>query len=96
MLPLQETVFRKGTPVLLTCEMKAPSQSKVYWMLRQNLDQECLVPTLNSDTSSPDGLRSCKTKAFANLTKVSLDRNFTLFRIDLKVGYYVVIIRHAL
>ena len=78
-------VVHKGSEVQFTCEVKAPSDSIVYWSLRKNLDEECKVPTLNSTASSDDGLHSCPGKAVGNLTKVSLDETFSLFRIDLMV-----------
>ena len=79
------SVFDQGSPVLLTCEMKAPLDSIVYWSQTQEPNQECIVPTLNSNTSTPINIQACNTTAVVNQTVDLIDDAFSIFHLELKV-----------
>lgn len=78
----------KGSTIMLTCEMKAPSDSVIYWSLKLDLNRECKIPTLNSNVSLHPallGLKICNTSAVSKLVREYIDDEFSLFHLELEV-----------
>lgn len=90
-LPPGQTNFKEGCPALLTCELKAPSDSVVYWTQKQGLKQECQIPTVNM-TSSTNDARLCNTTAVVKNRRKSIDDTFSLFHVELEVSDYRLIL----
>lgn len=71
--------------MLLMCEMKAPSDSIVYWSQKKGPNQECKISTQNANMSSLAVTRSCNISAVVCHTTDPIDDTFSLFHLELKV-----------
>ena len=85
-LPPESIDLKKGNSSLLTCEMKAPSDSEVYWTLEQVQNEECQIATLNE--TSPNDTASiplCNTTAAVSKSVKEVDKNYSIFHLELQV-----------
>ena len=87
-LPLESIDLKRGNSLLLTCEMKAPSDSMVYWTKKLVQNEECQIPTLNdasAELNDTDSILLCNTTAIVSKTVEEVDNNYTIFRLELQV-----------
>ena len=86
-LPLEKVEFKKGSSdqLLMTCEMKAPSDAVVYWTQKQSHvhEEECQIPTLNESTITP--ALCSTTSAVVNKSVKEIDNNYSMFHLELQV-----------
>ena len=78
-LPPKMSIFKEGSNANLSCEMKAPSDSVIYWTLKRENAQECLVlgsDTLDFSLSSSLNIPSCNTTAVVDKAKNLIDDTF--------------------
>lgn len=75
----------KGSSSQLICEMKAPSDSVVYWTRaqKQDTEQECLIPIL--DVLSTNDTAVCNTTAVVKKTREMIDDTYSIFHLELQV-----------
>ena len=82
-LPLEKVEFKKGSTEVLICEMKAPSDSVVYWTQKQVHKEECQIPTLN-ETAIATALCNT-TSAVVNMSVKEIDNIYSMFHLELQV-----------
>ena len=82
-LPVEKVEFKKGTTEVLFCEMKAPSDSVVYWTQKQLHKEECLIPTLNESVIATALCNT--TSAVVNMSVKEIDNNYSMFHLELQV-----------
>ena len=85
-LPLgEEIILDKGSSSQLTCEMKAPSDSLVYWThKKQDMSQACLIPGTSNGPPS-DNATVCNTTAVVKETREAIDGTYSIFHLELQV-----------
>lgn len=91
-LPPKLNFFDKGSPALLTCEMKAPYDSVIYWTLTQERSRECMIPMQDFNASALPNIQACNQIAYATLTQDMIDDTYALFRLELKVRDYILVL----
>ena len=88
-LPLESIDLERGNSSLLTCEMKAPSDSMVYWTKKLIQNEECQIPTLNDASpkmfNDTDSMLLCNTTAVVSKTVKEVDNNYSIFHLELQV-----------
>ena len=84
-LPPEKIEFNKSSSSLLTCEMKAPSDSVVYWTQKQVEMEECQIPNLNKATPNDTSIALCDTIAVVNNTVIEIDKEYSIFHSELQV-----------
>lgn len=79
--------------MLLICEMKAPSDSIVYWSLTQERTKECMIPMLDFNASALPNIQACNnTTAYTSQTKDLIDDTYSLIHLELKVRDYILVL----
>lgn len=84
-LPEETTNFTEGASSLLTCEMKAPSDSVVYWTKKQAQKGTCQISFQNEHSSSDAAVKLCSTTAVVNKTVEEIDAVYSIFHLELQV-----------
>ena len=90
-LPPKSVGIKEGSSLLLTCEMKAPSDSEVYWTRWKQVQniEECLIPTMNEASPAPgndtNSILLCNTTAAVGKTVKKMDKNYSIFHLELQV-----------
>ena len=82
---MEKAEFKKGSTEVLICEMKAPSDSVVYWTQKQLHKEECQMPTQNG---SAIAAALCNTtSAVVNMSVKEIDNNYSMFHLELQVRH---------
>ena len=89
-LPPESIDLKKSNSSLLTCEMKAPSDSEVYWTQKQVQNiEECQISTMNEASPAPGNDTSsiplCNTTAAVSKTVKEVDKDYSIFHLELQV-----------
>ena len=86
-LPLKQKTVKKGASAELVCEVKAPSDSVVYFSQKQVDKNECLLPFLTENSLGVNMTAPlCNSTTVVNKTKEEVDNKFSLFRLELQVS----------
>ena len=95
-LPPKTIDIKEGSSSRLTCEMKAPSDSMVYWTQKQVPEnEECQIPIKNKNRTSPnytDSILLCNTTAIVSKTVKEVDKDYSIFYLELQVRKQYIII----
>ena len=85
-LPPETVNIKEGSSSLLTCEMKAPSDTMVYWTKKLVQNEECQIPIKKEATpGNGTGTVLCNTTAVAKRTITEVDKDYSIFRLELQV-----------
>ena len=94
-LPPKQVIVTEGSPVTLACEMKAPSDSVVYFT--KKIDQkECMVSSANGTnagtkeargTAAAAPLDDCATtEEVVSQTREEINDKYSMFYLELEVN----------
>ena len=82
---MEETLVTKGQSSQLTCEMKAPSNSSIYWTHKQVNKKMCRVISLNETLVNIE-MTPCDTTAVVYQREKVIDDKYSVYHLELQVS----------
>ena len=84
-MPTKEIHLTEGSSSSIICEMKAPSDSFVYWTYKQGSKEACQIPSLN-ETVADYKVTPCNNIAIVHKTEELIDDRYSMFHLELQVS----------